>query len=114
MRTFFASVIPVLAGVFSGSFVTEITKGTGLVWATFYQTYSFYSLVVLSLLTYWYNKAVYMYERQITRFLDEDYCVAYMRSKCLPEAAERYQEMIRNGNGGELVQAMTEVKRILK
>jgi hypothetical protein len=40
--------------------------------------------------------------------------MAYMRSKCLPEAAEQYKLLIKNGTGGELKQAMDELKKILK
>jgi len=43
-----------------------------------------------------------------------DYCLAYMRSKCLPEAAEKYKEKIRGGEGGELLQIMAEFKKSLK
>jgi hypothetical protein len=55
----------------------------------------------------------YKHEREIAKFLDNEYCVAYIRSQCLPEAAERYKELIRNGDVGQLEQAMAEIKRIL-
>lgn len=48
------------------------------------------------------------------RFSDNDYCMAYMRSQCLPEAAEQYKRKIRDGEGGELKQAMDELKKVLK
>ncbi len=113
-RTFFSAVLPIFAGVFSGSFILEITTSKGLAWGTFYRTYSFYALFVLSLCIYWYNRQLYLYEREVRNFLDDDYCIAYMRSKCLPEAAERYRELIRNGVGGEFKQAMDELRKILK
>jgi hypothetical protein len=114
LRTFFSAVIPIVAGVLSGTFVLEITTSKGLAWGTFYNARSFYALLALSLGIYWYNRELYLYDREVHRFSDVDYCIAYMRSKCLPEAAERYKERIRNGAGGELEQAMDELRRSLR
>ncbi len=70
---------------------------------TFYLTRSFYGLCLISVVTYVYNRESYLYERKIERFLDDDYCRAYMAEQlCLPEAAARYKELIRSGDGGEL------------
>lgn len=110
----FAFVIPLIAGVLSGIFVSEITTDGIVVWKEFYKAKSFYSLLLLTFLMYQYNKAVFLYEKELSKFLDSDYCIAYMRSKCLPEAAERYKELIRNGEVGELKQAMDEIKKVLK
>jgi hypothetical protein len=113
-RTFFSFIVPLIAGVVSGIFVSEITKNGLLDWSAFYKTKSFYGLVFLIFCIYHYNKAIYLYEKQVSQFLDADYCTAYVRSKCLPEAAERYKQLIRNGGGGELKQAMDELKKVLK
>ena len=113
-RTALSVVIPVVAGVLSGTFVSEVSSPGGLGWGAFYKAPSFYGLCVLCAVIYWYNRQLYLYEREAHRFLDSDYCIAYMRSKCLPEAAERYRELIRSGAGGELKQAMDEVRKILK
>src|SRR2546428_372466 len=113
-RTFFSAVVPIAAGALSGAFIFEITTPTGLEWMLFYKVKSFYALCVLSAVIYWYNRELFLYEREVKRFLDADYCIAYMRSQCLPEAAERYKELIRSGVGGELQKAMNELKKILK
>jgi len=113
-RTFFAFVIPVVSGVLSGTFVAEISIASVIDWSAYYKSKSFYALLILCWVTYLYNKEVFLYERELSKFLDADYCVAYMRSKCLPEAAERYKELIRNGGIGELKQAMDELKKVLK
>ena len=113
-KTFFAVVIPMVVGVFSGTFVTEISATNGLDWKLFYKAKSFWGLVLIALFVYVYYRAVYLYDKNVERFLDDDYCRAYMRSKCLPEAAERYKELIRNGEGGELEEAMREFERIIK
>ena len=114
LRTLFFAVFPILFGIFAGTFVFEITTPSGLAWVTFYKSRSLYCLLALTIAFYWYSRKVYLHDRELSRFLDADYCTAYMRSKCLPQAAERYKELIRNGNGGELQQAMTELRKILK
>lgn len=114
LKTFFSVIIPILSGILSGTFIVEITARNSLNWSRFYYSKSFYGLLILVWIIYWYNRASYLYEKEVERFLDKDYCVAYMRSKCLPEAAERYKELIRNGEGGELRQAMDELKEILR
>ncbi|VVP33028.1 hypothetical protein [Pseudomonas fluorescens] len=113
-KTVFAFVLPILAGVLSGVFVSEITQNSIIVWSLYYKANSFYGLLILGLCTYLYNRALYLHEREVSRFMDTDYCVAYVRSKCLPEAAERYKELIRSGDGGQLKQAMDELKKVLK
>ena len=102
------------SGVLSGSFIVEITGSNGLEWNTFYTSYSFYGLGFLCLVMYIYNRWYYQHEKRVDRFLDDDYCRAYMRSQCLPEAAKRYRERIRSGDGGEMQNAMEELEKILK
>ncbi|MDV6317817.1 hypothetical protein [Chromohalobacter sp. HP20-39] len=113
-RTVFSFLIPVLTGILSGAFVTEITINGVVTWSLFYKANSFYGLLVTSFCIYIYNKEVYLFEKQVSKFADTEYCTAYMRSKCLPEAAERYKQIIRSGNGGELKQAMDEINKVLK
>ena len=114
LRTFFSVIIPVASGILSGSFIVEITGSNSLEWSTFYTSYSFYGLGVLCLVMYIYNRLCYQHEKMIDRFLDDDYCIAYMRSQFLPEAAKRYKERIRSGDGGEMQKAMEELKEILR
>lgn len=113
-KTIFSVVFPIITGVLSGTFVSEIANKSGLNWSLFYKTKSFYGLLFITILLYFYHRALYAYETKIMSFSDPDFCLAYMRSKCLPEAAEKYKEKIRNGNGGELVQIMTELKKSLE
>jgi len=113
-RTFVSVGTTIAAGVLSGTFVFELITPAGLAWGIFYKTGSFYGLLAVAAITYLYNRAVFLHEQKISRFLDDQYCIAYMRSKLLPEAAEKYREQIRNGAGGELVQATDELKRILQ
>lgn len=114
LKTFFASIIPILTGVMSALFIMEISTPEGIEWQSFYKAFSFYVLLILVLVVYSYNKAIYLYEKSIARFMDNDYCIAYMRSQCLPEAAEKYKQSIRDGQGGELESAMVELRSILE
>lgn len=75
---------------------------------------SFYGLLITTIVIYCYNKALYQIDKDILKFADSEYCIAYVRSKCLPEAAEQYRVAIRTGNRGELANAMQELKRVLK
>jgi hypothetical protein len=113
-KTFFLVLIPIVVGIISGTFVSEITTSNGLDWSATYKAKSFYGLLVIAFFSYLYHRATYLYEREMERFLDDDYCRAYMRSKCLPEAAEKYKELIHSGEKGELVRAMREFEKILK
>ncbi len=113
-RTLVSIATTVAASILTGTFVYELSTESGLAWSLFYRAKSFYGLILVTAILYWHNRAVYTHEKQIDRFMDEEYCIAYMRSKCLPEAAERFKALIREGSGGELAHAMDEVQRILK
>lgn len=113
-KTVFSAVFPIITGILSGTFVAEISTPQGLDWPHFYRAWSFYGLACLTAVIYAYNRALYQREIEITRFSDTEFCVAYMRSKCLPEAAERFKVMIRDGEAGELARIMGELKKSLK
>ena len=100
-------------GVYSGALIADITTPTGLVWRLAIRSISLYILVLLTGFQGWYTRRLLLYERETMRFLDNDYCVAYLRSICLPELALRAQERIRVGQGGEFKQAMDEIKQVL-
>ena len=113
-RAVFHVASNVLVAVFAGAFVYQITGTKGLEWSEFYKHSSFYCLVITTAIIYWYNKVLYQRDRDILKFADTEYCIAYMRSKCLPEAAEQYRLAIRRGDRGELINAMKDLKRVLK
>lgn len=113
-KTLFAVTIPAIVGVLAGTFVAEISNAGRLDWSATFRAKSLYGLLAMFFLSFLYYRVVYMHEREVRRFLDDDYCRAYMRSKCLPEAAERYKASIRSGDKGELVSAMRELEKILK
>jgi hypothetical protein len=113
-KTLIFGISTILSGVLASAFVVEISPSSELKWETFYRTRSFYGLVGLLILLYVYNRAAYAYEINMLRFQDRDYCIAYIRSKCLPELAERTRRNIREGTGGELKDAMDELRKVLK
>ena len=113
-KTFFSVILPLVAGLLSGIFVYEISDSNGISWIKFYKSWSFYGLLILIFLIYVYNRALYRRERDIMLFSDTSYCLAYARSQLLPEAIERYKEMIRSGSGSEFIQITTELKESLQ
>lgn len=114
IRALINVIFPILSGLFSGIFTAQIAGKDGLVWGQFYQAWALYPLVITVLILFFYTRALYKRETHILNFADADFCVAYMRSKCLPEAAEKYKELIREGKGGELMKVMSELKKSLK
>jgi hypothetical protein len=61
-----------LAGVFSELFISEITAQAAIVWQDFYKAKSFYVLVFLTVLIYFYNREAILYERNVLPFKDAD------------------------------------------
>jgi hypothetical protein len=100
--------------VVGGAFVNDITTPGGVVWSRSFEQLTFYLLILWTVTLTWFIRAQYVYEVSIERFGDDDYCLAYVRSQCLPEAADKYRELIRNGDIGVLKQAMAEVRETLR
>ena len=113
-KTFFGFIMPALSGIFAGTLISEISTPEGINWKLIKTAKSSYALLLLIVIIYKYNRALFLREKEIRQFLDTDYCTAYIRSQCLPEAAEQYKRLIRDGQGGELKKAMDELKKILK
>jgi hypothetical protein len=58
-KTTFSILSTIITGVLSGALITEITTPSGIEWSLFYQSTSFYGLLVISILLYLYNKGLY-------------------------------------------------------
>ncbi len=105
----------ILSGIFCGTFVTEITVEGALVWSGFYKTVSFYLIIGYCVILYLYNKFIYIQEKNMMNFLDEDYCKAYIRSKSLPIMMEKFEDIIRSGqNSSELVEIQNQLEEFIK
>ena len=99
----------------TGTFSTNtITNNANINNSSFTKSTSFYSLVTLSILIYLYNRELMKYENNILNYKDSEFCIAYVRSKCIPEVAEHYKKLISEGKVDDLEKAMTEVQRLLK
>ena len=79
-----------ISGILCSGFIAEITKEGILDWAIFYKTVTFWLLLGYSFVIYLYNRFIYRMEKSISKYLDENYCKAYIMNACLPEIAERY------------------------
>jgi hypothetical protein len=113
-RTFISIFTTIGTGIASGAFITEITTVNGLNWASSFYKPSFYILIVMGILIYVFQRALYIREIEIEKFRDIDYCRAYIRAKCLPAVANMYEDKIRSGDIGEFEKAMEEVNKVLK
>jgi hypothetical protein len=68
-RTVFGFVVPLVAGVVSGLFVNEITRQNSILWADFYKAKSFYGLIILGVIIFLYNRAVFVHEKELSTSL---------------------------------------------
>jgi hypothetical protein len=108
------ALLSVGIGVLSGSLITEITSASELKWSEAPRTISFWGLFLLTGAQIIFSRWVYEIDRDVMKFAETTYCVAFIRSRLLPEVAIRFGEQIRNGEGGELKRAMDEIREVLK
>lgn len=104
----------ILSNILGGAFLMEIFIKGVIRWDMFYLTKSFYLIIIWGIVVYVYNRYAYIYEMDIIKFKDNEYCSAYIRSQCLPELAKKYNESIKNGQMSELRNIMQAVKGIIK
>jgi hypothetical protein len=101
----------VIFSVLSGAFTTEISIDGNLEWSTFYKARSFYGLMLSSILMYFYFRLQFSFDQNVTKFQDDEYCKAYMRKECLPEAAKKINTLIKDGKSTKQVKnIITEFK----
>lgn len=98
--------------VFSGCFVTDITSDGKIIWLNFYHSTSFYILVLLIFLWIPYKKYHYDEEVSVEKFMDDDYCNAYIKKEGLRAAASRMSELIRGGKSdGQIKDLMSKLNQ---
>lgn len=97
----------VVFSVLSSTFTIEITKDGVLNWTLITQSISFYVLLVLVILMYFYFRFLYSSEKSIKDYMDDKYCKAYMRKECLPEIAKKANRLIKSGKDSQ------EIKNII-
>ena len=104
-----------VSGILCSGFIAEITKEGKLDWATFYKTITFWLLLGYSFVIYLYNRFIFRFEKNILKYLDENYCKAYIINACLPEIAERYKQDLKSGKKtSEIIDISKELKKLLK
>ena len=101
----------ILSGILCSAFVTEITVNGKLQWITFYKAFSFWFILVYCIVIYLYNRFVYKYEKNMLNFLDDDYCLAYIRQQCLPELVVKYKSDLKSG---KMPKDIIDIKKELK
>jgi len=53
-KTFFSVIIPIITGILSGLLVAEISSPSGINWKIIYYTKSFYGLLTIVVIIYFY------------------------------------------------------------
>lgn len=114
LKTVVSTLLSVAVGIFSNTFVTEIASGERVAWESFYRSLSFYLLSLCVALTLLFHRWLYSFENDVQKFQDADFCLAYARSRLLPEQIERSRQKIKEGDLGEFQAAMKEIQRVLK
>lgn len=104
-----------ISGILCSGFIAEITKEGELDWTIFYKAATFWLLIGYSFIIYLYNVFLYRFEKNILKYLDKEYCKAYILNACLPEITERYNQDLRSGKKtSELIDISKELKKLLK
>lgn len=104
-----------ISGILCSGFITEITKDGKLDWTAFYNAVTFWLLIGYSFVIYLYNRFIFKFEKNILKYLDENYCKAYIVNACLPEITERYKQDLRSGKKtSEMIDINKELKKLLK
>jgi len=114
LKTAFSLGSSISIGFFSNTLVADMTTPHGIMWLTFYTSISFYLVLCLAALTLWFHKALHAFETDVLKFRDIEFCLAYARSRLLPEQIERSRQKIRDGDISDFQQAMKEIQKVLK
>ena len=105
---------PIIIGIISSIFITEITTHDGIKIATSISKISFYILLVLIIITFVYNLLIFKYEKTKPNFETKLNCITYIRSQMLPEIVGESVKKIKNGEINDLEKNMEKFKRMLE
>jgi ABC-type bacteriocin/lantibiotic exporter with double-glycine peptidase domain len=108
------NMFPIIMGVIGGLYTTTITDNSIIDFKSSFKKPIFYILIVMLFVNFTYNYVVYRYEKSLSRFIDDEYCMAYMRSQLIPEFADSYKVRIKNGEITDLEEIMKNFKKALK
>lgn len=108
---FFVSVV--LTGLLASSFVAEFYFQDRPIYKFFYHSWSFYGILGILLIAFFYYRFLEQHDKQIGLYKDEDYCMAYLRRECLPAYAESLRTSIRNGTVSEDLKDLRKIHKEL-
>jgi len=108
-----AAILDALIAIGSGGIVYEMSSGGNIKWGSFYETKSFWILLVIILVYYFYRRFLYKYEKDILNFADDEYVKAYAMKEGLPELLEQTKRRMRDGKEGELTRTMEELQEAM-
>ncbi len=94
--------LTIVIGVFSSLFATEITPNGIVEWNRTFKTYSFWILIILSIIWLWIHINLMEYDNSILAFSDDEYCKAYMRKAQLEAYVLNIKENPKEVNTMEL------------
>jgi hypothetical protein len=114
IKTAISIVVSVSGGIFSNTFVTEMTTPNGIYWGSFYNTFSFWALLLVCLFTFVFHRFMHAYETEVSAFKDADFCMAYARSQLIPAQVHASKQAIGRGDVAEFKAAMKQIKDALK
>jgi hypothetical protein len=114
LKTAISILLTVSGGFFTSTLSTEITTTAGISWTVAPTTASFWLLLAICIITYFFHKFMHSYEHGIQAFQDTEYCIAYARSQLIPTQIEAYKKEIESGNLDQFEDAMTKIKESLK
>jgi hypothetical protein len=108
-----AAIFDALIAIGSGGFVYVMSSDGTIKWGSFYETNSFWLLIAIIVIYYFYRKLLYNYERDILNFSDDEYVKAYAMREGLPELLEQTKQRTRDGREGELTRTMEELEEAM-
>lgn len=114
MKTAISVSTSLLVGIFSNTLVTEVAVNNGIAWGSMPQKFSFWALVVSSLLAFQFHRHLHIYETEISAFKDADFCMAYARSQLIPAQVSASMNAIAAGDDDQFKVAMKKIKDALK
>ncbi|MBY6121841.1 hypothetical protein KUV64_22150 [Mameliella alba] len=114
LKTATSILLTVSGGFFTSTLSTEITTAAGISWSVAPSTASFWLLLAVCVLTYFFHKFMHAHEHGIQAFQDTEYCIAYARSQLIPTQIQAYQKQIESGDLDQFEDAMSKIKESLK
>ena len=98
LKTIIFIITVVVTGILCSAFVTEINNvNYGIQWKYFYKYDSFYILLVIVAIDFFYNWINSSYDyNEIMKFSDDEFLKAYIRKNCAREIIDKVKSNIKD------------------